>query len=158
VTVVSGFSSEAPPAGVNVPSPGGSLAAMWATWSSPAGANEFVDPPTTFSDCVVHIDLGVWPSWRADDADFPAFCKEMLHEYGHFEGHPDAGAMPDTIEYERPDLASVPLCESYRLVYGHHVYLPAAPRTRGHRLKHRHRRAHRRRPARGAGWQARART
>jgi hypothetical protein len=138
VLVVSGSSSEAPLAGVNVPSPGGPRAAMWSTWSSPAGANEFTAPSATFSDCVVHINLGVWPSWRADDADFPAFCKEMLHEYGHFEGHPDVGAPPDTIEYERPDLAHVPLCESYRLIYGHHVYRPMPPRARARRRAHRH--------------------
>jgi hypothetical protein len=130
VTVVSGPSSDAPAAGANAPSPAGSKAAMWATWLTPAGANQFDDatgqplPPSSFSDCVVHINSTVWPSWLADDSDFPAFCKEMLHEYGHFEGHPDTGAAPDTIEYERPDLAHVPLCERYSLVYGHTIYVP----------------------------------
>lgn len=150
VTVISGSSGEAPPAGVNVPSPGGPLAAMWSTWSSPTGANEFTAAPATFSDCVVHINLGVWPSWRTDDADFPAFCKEMLHEYGHLEGYPDTGALPESIEYERPDLARVPLCESYRLVYGRHVYRPAPPPVRGRRRAHR-------RPAHGSGRRARVR-
>lgn len=130
VAVVSGSSGEAPPAGVNAPSPAGSRAAMWATWLTPAGANQFTQPPSTFSDCVVHIDSGVWPSWLADDRDFSAFCKEMLHEYGHLEGHPDAGALPGTIEYERPDLAHVPLCERYALVYGHEVFRAPAPSSR----------------------------
>ncbi|MGO9322665.1 MAG: hypothetical protein ACLQBY_17940 [Solirubrobacteraceae bacterium] len=129
VTVVSSPSSEAPVAGVNAPSPAGPLAAMWATWLTPAGANQFeaagqAIPPVEFTGCVVHINSSVWPSWQADDSEFAAFCKEMLHEYGHFDGHPDAGAMPDTIEYERPDLAHLPLCERYRLVYGHRVYEP----------------------------------
>lgn len=146
VEVLAGTSAEAPRAGVNVPSPGGSHAAMWSTWNSPAGINEFTDSPATFSDCVVHINLGVWPSWQADDANFPAFCKEMLHEYGHLEGYPDAGALPDTIQYERPDLAHVPLCESYSLVYGHHVYRPVPARAHGR--EHSRPRAHRHRPSR----------
>jgi len=151
VAVVSSPSSEAPPAGVNAPSPGGRLAAMWATWLTPAGANQFDAAgqpiqPATFTDCVVHINSGVWPSWRADDSNFAAFCKEMLHEYGHLEGYADVGAAPDTIQYERPDLAHLPLCERYRLVYGHRIYAPARRRARG---KHRHAR----RRARTAGSQ-----
>jgi hypothetical protein len=127
VTVVSNQSSEAPPAGVNAPSPAGGLAAMWATWLTPAGANQFDAagepiPPAEFSGCVVHVNSSVWPSWQADDRNFAAFCKEMMHEYGHLDGYPDAGALPDTIQYERPDLAHVPLCERYRLIYGHRVY------------------------------------
>ena len=70
----------------------------------------------------MHINRGIWFSIRAEDSDFPAFCKEMLHEYGHFEGDSDVGAAPGTIEYERPDLARVPLCERYRLRYGFRLY------------------------------------
>ncbi len=144
VTVVSNPSSEAPPAGVNAPSPAGPRAAMWATWLTQAGVNEFYAagqkiPPAMFTDCVVHIDSSVWPSWQADDRDFAAFCKEMLHEYGHFEGFPDAGATVGTIEYERPDLARVPLCERYRLIYGHRVYEP--PRSSPRKKTGRRRRA-----------------
>jgi hypothetical protein len=143
VAVTAGPSSEAPPAGTNAPSPAGDRAAMWSTWLTPAGANQFDAagqpiPPATFTDCVVHINSGVWPSWRTDDGDFPAFCKEMLHEYGHFEGYPDVGAAPDTIQYERPDLAHVPLCERYRLVYGHRIYRPTRRRPRRARPRHRH--------------------
>lgn len=147
VTIVSSPSGEAPPAGVNAPSPAGSVAAMWATWMTSAGANQFSVPPATFSDCVVHINAGVWPSWQADDRDFPGFCKEMLHEYGHFEGYPDAGATPGTIEYERPDLAHVPLCERYRLVYGHTVYTPRPPPRKASKQRHP---GHR--PRRGRRW------
>lgn len=153
VTIVSSPSSEAPPAGVNAPSPAGPVAAMWATWMTAAGANQFSVPTSTFTDCVVHINAGVWPSWQADDLDFPDFCKEMLHEYGHFEGYPDAGQAPGTIQYERPDLAHVPLCERYRLVYGHTVYAPRPPRGKAkkqHRAGPRARRR-RRRVRRGHG-------
>ncbi|HTW41873.1 MAG TPA: hypothetical protein VMD79_06135 [Solirubrobacteraceae bacterium] len=154
VTVVAGPDGEAPPAGANAPSPRGTVAAMWATWTTPEGANQFFAPsnqpipPATFSDCVVHINSNIWPTWQADDRGFAGFCKEMLHEYGHFEGYPDTGAAPDTIEYERPDLAHIPICESYRLIYGHHVYTPS-PRTRGRRRNRRPRsRAPRKRQAR----------
>lgn len=131
VTVLGGPAGEAPPAGENDGDAGlGQRAAMWATWMTPSGANQFVTPPTVFSDCVIHVNLAVWPSWRADDREFAAFCKEMLHEYGHFEGYPDVGAIPDTIEYEQPVLAHVPLCERYRLVFGHELYTAASPRGR----------------------------
>ncbi|HTU79610.1 MAG TPA: hypothetical protein VMF09_12705 [Solirubrobacteraceae bacterium] len=152
VAVVSSPSGEAPRAGANAPSPAGRRAAMWATWRTSAGTNLFTQPPATFSDCVVHINGSVWPNWLSDDREFPAFCKEMLHEYGHFEGHPDAGAAPGTIEYERPDLAHVPLCESYALVYGHELFKPFARERR--RRSTRRRRAHRRR-LRRAGSRAR---
>jgi hypothetical protein len=101
----------------------GEAAAMWATWMSiESVTNGHSSSPAKLASCVVHINLAVWPSWQADDRDFPAFCKEMLHEYGHFEGFSDANAAPGTVQYERPDLAHVPLCERYRLVYGHTVY------------------------------------
>jgi hypothetical protein len=130
VAVIGSAGGEAPPAGENDGEAGhGVRAAMWATWTTPSGANQFVSP-TLFSDCVVHVNLAVWPSWRADDREFAAFCKEMLHEYGHFEGHPDVGATPDTIEYEQPVLAHVPLCERYRLLYGHEIYTAGNPRGR----------------------------
>ncbi len=139
VAVMASPSSEAPAAGMNAPSPAGDLAAMWSTWLTPDGANQFDAagqpiPPATFTECVVHINSSVWPSWRVDDGNFADFCKDMLHEYGHFEGYPDVGAVPNTIQYERPDLARVPLCERYRLVYGHRIYEPA----RRMRRKHQH--------------------
>jgi hypothetical protein len=71
----------------------------------------------------VHINRRTWPGWKAEDAGFASFCKQMLHEYGHFEGREDTGAAPGTIEYERPELAHVPACESFRLVYGHEVFV-----------------------------------
>jgi hypothetical protein len=67
----------------------------------------------------------------------------MLHEYGHFEGYTDSGAAPGTIEYERPDLARVPLCERFRLVYGHRVFSGHAARAGASRAPGR--------PARGPG-------
>jgi hypothetical protein len=130
ITVLGGPAEEAPAAGENDGEAGpGVRAAMWATWSTPSGANEFVSP-TLLSDCVVHVNLAVWPSWRADDREFAAFCKDMLHEYGHFEGYPDVGAVRYTIEYEQPALARVPLCERYRLIYGHDLYTATRPRGR----------------------------
>ena len=70
---------------------------MWATWSTPLGLNLFTVAPTLFRGCVVHINLRVWPAWRTDDENFRAFCKEMVHEYGHFEGFPDGGAARGTV-------------------------------------------------------------
>jgi hypothetical protein len=149
VTITAGFSTEAPPAGANAPTPN-PRAAMWATWQTPIGPNSFLAPPSTFTDCAVHIDISsrYWPSWHADDEDFPAFCKGILHEYGHFEGYPDVGASAGTIEYERPDLAHVPLCERYRLVFGRETYTGGTPkRARTHRPKRSSHAGHR--PGRG---------
>ncbi len=125
VAVVSGADSEAPAAGANAPGASGRNAAMWASWATPIGANHLSTSPASFSHCVVHVNRGVWPSRQAENRNFPAFCKEMLHEYGHFEGFPDAGAVRGTIQYERPDLAHVPICEHYRLVYGGRIYAGA---------------------------------
>jgi hypothetical protein len=128
VRVVAGTPGEAPAAGLNA-SGAGSVSAMWSTWASPSGINELISPPASFTACVVHINPGVWSGWLADDGNFPAFCKEMVHEYGHFEGFPDAGAVQGTVEYERPDLAHVPVCERFRLTYGRRTFAaPASPR------------------------------
>jgi len=89
---------------------------------------------------VIHINTGVWPTWAAADSRFPALCREMVHEYGHLEGYPDVGARRGSVEYERPDLADVPVCESYRLVLGSHGYTAPPPGGRSPR-----------RPARRAG-------
>lgn len=126
VGVLGGYPSEAPTAGAN----SGehlSKAAMWATWSTAEGRNSFKAPPATFRTCVVHINLRVWPSWRVDDESFAAFCKEMVHEFGHFEGFPDVGAVKGTVEYEQPEYARVPTCERYRLVYGHRTFVRPFP-------------------------------
>jgi hypothetical protein len=129
VGVAFGPDAAAPRAGENVPGARGGVAAMWAEWSTPAGRNQFAVPPAQFSECVVHINRAIWPTTQAEDAGFADFCKEMIHEYGHFEGYPDVGARPGTIQYEQPDLARVPLCERFRLRFGERVYTgpPASP-------------------------------
>jgi hypothetical protein len=132
VDVVTAVNSEAPTAGQNAPGAPGHVAAMWATWLTPGGPNLFTEPASSFGECVVHVNRGIWPSTQAEDANFGAFCKEMLHEYGHFDGHPDVGAAAFTIEYERPDLAHVPLCERYRLYYGHRLYSRPAAKAEPH--------------------------
>jgi hypothetical protein len=124
---------------MNALGPAGERAAMWATWLTPDGVNNFAAPPSTYSECVVHMNTAVWPSWLAEDRDFPAFCKEMIHEFGHFAGYQDVGASRGTVQYERPDLARVPSCESYRLIYGRLVFSGPAHG------------AHRRLPGRGRG-------
>ncbi len=112
--LVGGVASEAPPSGANdgeLTLGVGVPAAMWASWSTRWGANRFDVPgsnpplpiePALFTDCVVHVNLTDWPDWRRDDARFEAFCKEVVHEYGHFEGHSDVGAASGTVEYEQP--------------------------------------------------------
>jgi hypothetical protein len=130
VAVVPGADAEAPAAGANAPGGRGRKAAMWASWLTPIGVNKLSRSPAVFSDCVVHVNRSVWPSWQAEDRNFAAFCKEMLHEYGHFEGFPDAGAVRGTIQYERPDLAHVPICEHYRLVHGRRIYAGPSPARR----------------------------
>jgi len=122
VAVVSGTRSEAPAAGMNSDGAPGEMAAMWATWLAPGGPNLYTKPASAYRSCVVHINSSVWPTWRSDDYDFPAFCKEMLHEYGHFEGYEDVGARRGTIQFERPDLARLPACEHFRLTHGHTIY------------------------------------
>jgi hypothetical protein len=136
VSVTYGPDGEAPAAGANAPGAPGHVAAMWADWSTPGGGrNDFVQPPTTFTECTVHVNRSIWPSRQAEDSNFPAFCKEMLHEYGHFEGFPDVGQTLGTVEYERPDLAHVPLCERYRLQFGLRLFagVPPAPQRTGER-------------------------
>jgi hypothetical protein len=121
VAVTAAPGTEAPTSGRNIGAPLGP-AAMWATWDTRVGVNNLEQPPSTLRNCAVHINRDRWRSRRQEDARFPTFCKEMVHEYGHFEGRSDAGARPGTVEYERPDLARVPLCERYRLVYGHTIF------------------------------------
>jgi len=142
VLVVSATAGEAPPAGQNVPGLGTHAAAMWATFRAPvpggAAADANTAPPSSYRECVVHVNTATWPNWRSEDTNFASFCKEMLHEYGHFEGYSDAGARAGTIQYERPDLARVPLCERFRLVYGHKLFTghprpPAASAAAGAR-------------------------
>lgn len=103
---------------------------MWTTWDTPAGVNSFKALPASFTDCVIHINDGVWPTWLADDTRFPVFCKQIVHEFGHLEGRPDVGALAGTVEYERPDLARLPIYERYRLVYGHTTYQGPPARAR----------------------------
>jgi hypothetical protein len=122
VAVVTGAASEAPQSGENSNGPPGEVAAMWATWRTPHGTNQFGDPPGSFTECVVHINRHVWPDWLADDRGFPFFCREIVHEYGHFAGYPDVGARPGTVQYEQPNGVRVPICERYRLLYGHMVF------------------------------------
>ena len=116
IAVAGGTPVEAPSAGANAEETV-KKAAMWASWSTPDGPNSFSAAPATFRNCVVHVNLRVWPNWRVDDEHFRAFCKEMTHEYGHFEGFPDLGARRGTVEYEQPEYAVVPTCEGYRLVF-----------------------------------------
>src|SRR5271157_2578106 len=69
VSVVAGTTAEAPTAGANVADAHSYVAAMWATWLTPGGANLIQAPPASFTDCVVHVNQGVWPSWQADDSN-----------------------------------------------------------------------------------------
>jgi len=147
VGVVFGPDASAPVAGENAPGTRPGVAAMWAEWSTPAGPNLFTQPPASFTECVVHVNRSIWPTTQAEDAGFAVFCKEMVHEYGHFEGYPDVGAKPGTIQYERPDLARVPSCERFRLHFGLRIYA-GAPRRPGHRHPRRPGHRHgRRRPS-----------
>ncbi len=104
----------------------GEVAAMWATWVTPPSRGGSSAAAAAFEHCTIHINLAVWPNRQVDDSDFPVFCKEMVHEWGHFEGRPDRGAKRGTVEYERPELARVPACERYRLIYGSTIYTPTA--------------------------------
>lgn len=142
VAVVGGSPREAPVAGRNTPGVSLARAAMWASWMTPLGANTFAAPAASFTDCTVHINLLIWPDWLTDDMNFRAFCKEMVHEYGHFEGHPDTGALIGTVEYEQPEYAKVPGCAHFRLIYGHRVFRPVPvgrfrppQRRRGRRMR-----------------------
>jgi hypothetical protein len=80
---------------------------------------------TTMASCPIYVSEQSWPNWYVDDLNFEAFCKTMIHEMGHLEGYSDEGAVLGTIQYEAPNLAKVPLCEHYRLYYGHHMFTPA---------------------------------
>lgn len=98
----------------------------WTTWDSPTGETSQLSPPSTFTDCVVHLNLQYLRSWRADDETFDDFCQVVVHEYGHLLGHPDAGAPEGTVESARAEEAPIVRpCQHYRLRYGHIVFAPA---------------------------------
>lgn len=138
VSVVMGSSAEAPPAGMNSQGARDEVASMWSTWMTP-GEGGYEPGPRSYTECEVHIDSAVWPNWQADDEDFPVFCKQMVHEYGHFEGYPDRGASRGTVQYERPDMARVPPCERYRLLFDGRVYTQRSV-IASHRVARRRRR------------------
>lgn len=120
IRVMSG--PEAPPrVQMDDPLPGSYPAWEWVNFDSPRGEDALSAPPSTYTDCVVHLNPEWWPDWLADDRAFDIFCQLMVHEIGHLEGYPDAGAMPGTIQYINPLSAPlVPECQSYRLVYHAH--------------------------------------
>jgi hypothetical protein len=107
------------------------------TTDVPAGSPPFaamwtyvVEGPPPAS-CPIYINARVWTSWRTEDENFEAFCKLMVHEYGHLRGYPDQGARPGTVEYQDPTPARVPECERFRLYYGRWEYFPWGYRDPG---------------------------
>lgn len=70
----------------------------WVTFNTPDGPTNFNSPPSTYTDCVVHINPQIWSpvmqSWL-----FLSFCALMVHEYGHLEGYADQTAVPTSITY-----------------------------------------------------------
>jgi hypothetical protein len=91
---------------------------MWATWATPEGSDDEAAPPSSYANCVVHINDDVWSTWLTDDNEFEQFCDAMVHEYGHFEGHGDIGAQPGTVEdeYANQEGPIVAPCRKYRLM------------------------------------------
>lgn len=90
-----------------------------ASFNTPGGADMLSEPPATYTDCVVHYDLKVWPSWRPIDASFPAFCQVMTHELGHFEGIGDPGTPGTVTQTEALRAPIVAPCRHAVLWYGH---------------------------------------
>jgi hypothetical protein len=78
--------------------------------------------------CPIYINRTLWPTWEADDQNFVNFCKEMVHEVGHFEGFPDEGAQPGTVQYVDSELAHIPICEQRTRLYLGHTWVEVGVR------------------------------
>jgi hypothetical protein len=92
----------------------------WATFQTPTGPDQYHADPTSYSDCVVTINQDRWPP-REQNADFPDFCGLMVHEYGHFFGHPDLTTdSPSSITYPMigPANERVPPCVHAYALFG----------------------------------------
>lgn len=101
-----------------VPIPANEEVAMWASFDTPAGPDNFSAPPSTFSACVIYMNPAIFPNWEEDDEHFTMLCQVMTHEVGHFEGYADANARPGTIQNAAPTKAPlVPECRHARLFY-----------------------------------------
>jgi hypothetical protein len=82
---------------------------MWATFYQG-------DPDT---DCTVHLNPRLWPTWQTDDASFGEFCQAMVYEFGHFLGHRDEGEHPGEAFLLGP---AVPQCRHWSLRYGRTIF------------------------------------
>jgi hypothetical protein len=91
---------------LNYPNAYGTPDAM-TTFDTPDGVNNFAEPASTYTNCVIHLSAVEWPiDWRAQgDAidpridNWPRFCRVIVHEFGHLLGYPDEFTEPHGIEY-----------------------------------------------------------
>lgn len=93
----------------------GGVTVMWSTFTR----------GTPDSDCVVHLNPKLWPSWREIDLSFGEFCQTMAYEFGHFLGHRDEGEYPGEAFLLGPQ---VPECRTWQLYYGPLVYTSSGQR------------------------------
>lgn len=92
--------------------------AMWVSFDTPSGHLDWAATPTTYFNCVVHVnpsDPVANAEWRVNN--FAETCQLMVHEFGHFMGFPDNNE-PGTLMYEDPIMAPlVQTCQHYEIWY-----------------------------------------
>jgi hypothetical protein len=98
------WQSVAPPSPV-----AGTTTEAWVSFQTPLGPQDFSAPPSTYTECEVHISLKRWPSLAALGAEDAAFCQMIVHEFGHLEGFADSFAYsPTDVRYPILTAANVP--------------------------------------------------
>lgn len=70
-------------------------------WESPSGSNSYDSPPSTWTNCIMYVDVADWPELYPrpilEYDEWPLACAVVLHEWGHLTGHPhsDVQGEPD---------------------------------------------------------------
>lgn len=63
--------------------------AAWSTWESPAGPDNKSPEPTTYTDCIVHLNKADWTGdqqpWGGEGRAV-SLCVALIHEYGNLWG------------------------------------------------------------------------